>query len=105
MLKISNHCRAERAWDFTPEIGVVLAGGENSTSEAMDRVEMSDDFGDSFTELPPLPKGLKNGCLVIAGQTLFHAGGRESKDVDILYQEENRSKTSFFPRVSIELDS
>lgn len=84
---------------------MVLAGGENSTSEAMDRVEMSDDFGDSFTELPPLPKGLKNGCLVIAGQTLFHAGGRESKDVDILYQEENRSKTSFFPRVSIELDS
>ena len=74
------HRRAEKAWDFTPEFGLVLAGGENSSTYYMDRVEMSDNFGESFTELPPLPKGLKNGCLVIADQTLFHAGGRDSKD-------------------------
>ena len=74
-----NQFRAERAWDFSPEIGVlVIAGGENS-STYIDSVEMSNDLGDSFTELAPLPKSLKNGCLVIAGQTIFHAGGRTCK--------------------------
>lgn len=79
-----NQFRAERAWDFSPEIGVlVIAGGENSSSY-LDRVEMSDNLGDSFTELAPLPKSLKNGCLVIAGRTIFHAGGRTSKVNDVL---------------------
>ena len=50
----------------------------------MDRVETSYDLGESFTELDPLPKLLKNGCLVIAGQMIFHAGGRTCKANDVL---------------------
>ena len=49
----------------------------------MDRVETSYDLGESFTELDPLPKLLKNGCLVIAGQRIFHAGGRTCKVNDV----------------------
>ena len=66
-----------------------MAGGENS-STYMDRVETSYDLGESFTELDPLPKLLKNGCLVIAGQMIFHAGGRTCKVNDVLRD----SKTS-----------
>ena len=75
-------CRYGRAWDFDPEFGLVIAGGrENFEWENFwDRVEISEDFGDSFSELKALPVQLAYACLVIADETIFVAGGQRSKN-------------------------
>ena len=67
-----------RAYDFHPEVGLVIAGGYNGTE--MDVVEMSQpgqDLGRRFERLPNLPMQLTYSCLVIINMTtIFVAGGQ-----------------------------
>ena len=69
--------RSYRSHDFNPEVGLVIAGGNNGT--VMDRVEISpvgDELGAAFEELAPLPEQLTASCLVILDKrTVFVAGG------------------------------
>ena len=46
-----------------------------------DRVEFSEDLGQSFTELKELPEELAYACLVIADDTIFVAGGQRRKNL------------------------
>ena len=72
-------CRKGRAFDFHPDVGLVIAGGYNGTE--MDIVEMSrrgQDLGRKFEKLPNLPKQLEESCLVIINSTtIFVAGGND----------------------------
>ena len=78
------HFRNGRAWDFSPEFGLVIAGGRESVScPCWDRVEISEDFGDSFTELKELPVELTYACLVIADETIFVAGGQRRRNTNL----------------------
>ena len=74
-----NFCRAWRAWDFQPSVGLVIAGGHNNKFGS----EISQDYGVTFEELPLLPKAMYAGCIVIvnASQT-FYIGGIDCKNVN-----------------------
>ena len=72
--------RYGRAWDFDPGFGLVIAGGRGQTGTGFsERVEMSEDFGETFGELPQLPDKRAYACLVIVDDTIFVAGGQFSK--------------------------
>ena len=73
------HRRYGKAWDFVPEFGLVMAGGRKEISKTWKNVEISEDFGASFTELKELPQELAYACLVIADETIFVAGGQRGK--------------------------
>ena len=79
-----NFDRSYRSHDFHPEVGLVIAGGNNGT--VMDRVEISqvgDELGAAFEELAPLPKQLTASCLVILDErTVFVAGGLDIGKLD-----------------------
>ena len=72
-------CRYGKAWDFVPEFGLVMAGGREEQSKTWNQVEISEDFGTTFTELKELQDRLAYACLVIADETIFVAGGQRSK--------------------------
>ena len=57
-----------------------MAGGREDASTTWDRVEISEDFGASFTDLKELPEKLAYACLVIADETIFVAGGQKGKN-------------------------
>ena len=67
-----------RAWDYNPQVGLVMAGSQNPRTR---NVEMSQDGGKNFTDLPMLPGRNQYGaCLVIIDdETVFYAGGINSK--------------------------
>ena len=69
-----------RAWDFHPDVGLVLAGGvEGGSMIQIDGVEISEDYGITFRELAPLPKTIYVGCAVIVNEsTVYHIGGFSS---------------------------
>ena len=76
--------RSYRSHDFHPEVGLVIAGGNNGT--VMDRVEISpvgNELGAAFEELAPLPKQLTASCLAILSEsTVFVAGGLDIGELD-----------------------
>ena len=74
------HRRYGKAWDFVPDFGLVMAGGREEQSRTWVGVEISEDFGASFTELKELENRLAYACLVIADETIFVAGGQRGKN-------------------------
>ena len=68
-----------RAWDFHPDVGLIMAGGAFPLTKAVVR---STDYGHTFTSLPEMPYGVSGqgvfgSCLVIIDSTtIFLAGGR-----------------------------
>ena len=58
---------------------MVIAGGRRSGNDFSDRAEISEDFGETFRELPKLPAERAYACLVIADETIFFAGGQYRK--------------------------
>ena len=74
-----------RAWDYDPDVGLILAGGVRPPSKA---VELSQDYGRTFTALPDMPygpsgigqdAGVYGACLAIVdSNTVFLAGGRNN---------------------------
>ena len=77
--------RKGRAFDFHPEVGLVIAGGYNGTE--MDIVEISrpgQELARKFERLPNLPKQLEESCLVIINSTtIFVAGGNDGNFIHI----------------------
>ena len=77
--------RTYRAWDHDPDVGLILAGSVYPLSKA---VEMSRDYGRTFTALPEMPygpsgigqdAGVFGACLAIVdSNTIFVAGGRNN---------------------------
>ena len=69
---------SHQAWDFNPDVGLVVAGGGNPSSKS---VHISTDFGRSYSFLTNLPYGssyVYGACLLIVNSTtLFVAGGRD----------------------------
>ena len=61
--------RSSSGWDFTPSVGLVIAGGYNSPEELQqtDTAEISYDFGANFASLPNLPTAMLYNCVVIVG--------------------------------------
>ena len=59
-----------------PDFGLVMAGGREDASTTWAQVEISEDFGATFTELKELENRLAYACLVIADETIFVAGGQ-----------------------------
>ena len=66
-----------RAWDFHPDVGLVLVGGVLETYfSVINGTEISEDYGVTFRELAPLPKYATTGCAVIVDErTVYHIGG------------------------------
>ena len=68
-----------QAWDFNPDVGLVVAGGNSPSSKS---VHISKDFGRSYSFLTNVPYGssyVYGACLLIVNATtLFVAGGRDS---------------------------
>ena len=59
--------REHAGWDFSPSVGLVVAGGVTSTTPCSNTAEISHDYGASFQSLPDLPEGIKYNCIVIVG--------------------------------------
>ena len=64
-------------WDFHPDVGLIVAGGNSPASK---EVYISKDYGKTNSLLTNLPYGSYNyvsgGCLVIVNSTtVFVAGG------------------------------
>ena len=63
-------------WDFHPDVGLIVAGGNNPASK---EVYISKDYGKTNYLLTNLPYGssyVSGGCLVIVNSTtVFVAGG------------------------------
>ena len=80
-VKVSvNFCiyRRNRAWDYNPEVGLVIAGSANPKT---DTVEISDNGGLAFRELPGIKYSNKvyGACTVIVDrERIFVAGGLKS---------------------------
>ena len=68
------------AYDFHPNVGLMVAGG-NQISTTRDKVERSMDFGGTFQEFGTYPGGRRiMYCLVIIDEnTIFGAGGHCKK--------------------------
>ena len=90
-------CRQWRAWDFTQEAGLILAGGIIPWTDV---VERSTDYGKSFQQIQTMPYGgngrnqrtqqrtagrVAGACLVIVdATTVFVAGGWFGKLILVL---------------------
>ena len=73
---INKYYSAWRAWDFNPAVGLVIAGGHKNQFGS----EITIDYGVSFQDLPPLPKALYAGCIVIVNSSqTFYMGGIDCK--------------------------
>ena len=71
--------REWRAFDYSAEVGLVIAGGYDGASN-MDRVERSVDFGATFeAAAEPLPKAVNGACLVIVDHRIFVIGGYDGE--------------------------
>ena len=73
--------RRRRAWDFNPQVGLVLAGSNGPNS---DTVEISENGGITFRQLDDIPYTNKfhGACVVIIDEeTIFVAGGFKSKEM------------------------
>ena len=73
--------RRWRAWDFNPQVGLVLAGSNSPNS---DTVEISQNGGLTFRKLADIPYANKlyAACVVIIDEeTIFVAGGIKSKEM------------------------
>ena len=68
-----------RAWAFRPDVGLVIAGGDNHTDGLLDAAEMSEDFGVSFQALPSLPRAVHGACLVLSDGKAIIIGGFDGK--------------------------
>ena len=67
-----------RAWDYKPQVGLVMAGSQQPKSRT---VEMSHNGGNNFTSFPIIPYGRNQlgACLVIVDDDkVFYAGGYTS---------------------------
>ena len=68
--------RYDRAHDFHPDVGLVVAGGV-SGGTTLNKAVISTDHGKTFRNLARLTRPLKVACLVIInGTTFFIAGGQ-----------------------------
>ena len=70
--------RRNRAWDYSPEVGLVIAG---SLSPKTDTVEISENGGLTFRELPGVDYASKvyGACTAIVDrERVFVAGGLRS---------------------------
>ena len=67
-----------QAWDYSPEVGLVVAGGSSPWSRT---VHISTDHGRTYSLLTNLPYGsyyVQGACILIVNETtLFVAGGKE----------------------------
>ena len=65
---IDYNFRLFAGWDFSPEVGIVVAGGyTESDPYAKNTAEISTDYGATFHSLPNLPEVLHSNCIVIVG--------------------------------------
>ena len=72
--------RYNKAWDFHPQVGLIISGGDSHQNGVLNIVERSTDYGVSFQALEPLPVGIYSHCLAIVDETtVFVAGGIDSK--------------------------
>ena len=89
-IKYKSVHRQGRAWDFTEEAGLILAGGGNPYPTI---VEQSTDRGKTFQQIQTMPYGgngkqrraghVQGACLVIIdATTVFVAGGQYGKYFD-----------------------
>ena len=64
-----NDCefRSNAGWDFSPSVGLVVAGGVTTTALYSNTTEISRDYGANFESLANLPEGIKYNCIVIVG--------------------------------------
>ena len=69
---ISFNFRELAGWDFTPSVGLVVAGGWTATTLHTNTAEISYDYGASFESLPNLPEGIAYNCVVIVGNKESH---------------------------------
>ena len=86
-----------RAWDYDPQVGLVMAGSQSPKSRI---VEMSQNGGNNFTSLPIIPYGRNQygACLVIVDdETVFYAGGYTSKKYENSYEKKIPLHCAFFP--------
>lgn len=77
------HRRSWVGFDFDPKFGLITAGGrikiqirgQPNVERAVDDVHISKDFGLTFEELPPLPRGADNYAYIlwIDEKTVFYA--------------------------------
>ena len=54
-------------WDFSPEVGIVVAGGQWAGGLAKNTAEISTDYAATFQSLPNLPERMYGNCVVIVG--------------------------------------
>ena len=67
------------AHDYTPEVGLVVSGGNNDggRGNSINSTYRSQDNGQTFEKLPDLPYRPDGGCVVIASQDeVFRLGGK-----------------------------
>ena len=70
--------REWRAFDYSPGLGLVIAGGYDGKTN-MDKVERIADFGATFEAGEPLPKAVNGACLVIVDHRVFVIGGYDGE--------------------------
>ena len=71
-----------RAWDFDPQVGLLMAGSGSPRSRT---VERSHNGGKNFTQLQNVPYGKQGACLTIIDKdTAFYAGGMNCKHFDLI---------------------
>ena len=93
-IKYNSVYRQGRAWDFTEEAGLILAGGGKPYPTI---VEQSTDRGKTFQQIQTMPYGgnkkkektaghVAGACLVIIdAKTVFVAGGKFGKYIFTLF--------------------
>ena len=78
--------RYHKAWDFHPQVGLIISGGYSHQTGMMNQVERSVDYGVSFQELAPIPIRIYSHCLTIVDETIvFAAGGLVSTYSHLMY--------------------
>ena len=75
VLLINIHFSVYRAWAFSPDLGLILAGGFSKEAGLLDAAEVSEDFGVSFSALPALPRAVEGSCLVVVDDRAIIIGG------------------------------
>ena len=71
-----------RAWDFDPQVGLLMAGSGSPRSRT---VEISQNGGKNFSQLQNVPYGKLGACLTIIDEdTAFYAGGQNCKNFDLI---------------------
>ena len=62
--------RERAGWDYSPGVGIVVAGGITTSITTWSHsitAEISYDYGASFQSLPNLPEQMYGNCMVIVG--------------------------------------